>query len=95
MGSPLQLDRRAFLMGVGGTALALPVLDAMGAEAARQILLLKLTAYSAQLRASCNPGMRLPAAVVLWQCLNSKEISQDELRQSGEARKCNGETLPS
>ena len=32
-----QLDRRAFLIGVGGVAMALPVLDAMGAEVAEQI----------------------------------------------------------
>jgi hypothetical protein len=32
MRTPLKLDRRAFLRGVGGAALALPVLDAMGAE---------------------------------------------------------------
>jgi hypothetical protein len=30
----MQLDRRAFLYGIGGTALALPVLDAMGAAVA-------------------------------------------------------------
>ena len=28
----LKLDRRAFLKGIGGAMLALPVLDAMGAE---------------------------------------------------------------
>ncbi len=32
MTSSLRLDRRAFLKGIGGVALALPVLDAMGAE---------------------------------------------------------------
>ncbi len=32
MNRSLQLDRRAFLRGIGGVALALPVLDAMGAE---------------------------------------------------------------
>jgi len=32
MPSSLHLDRRAFLQGLGGVALALPVLDAMGAE---------------------------------------------------------------
>lgn len=32
-----QLDRRAFLRGLGGVALALPVLDAMGAEVADRI----------------------------------------------------------
>ena len=34
MSSPLHLDRRAFLQGLGGVALALPVLDAMGADVA-------------------------------------------------------------
>ena len=32
MSTSLKIDRRAFLHGVGGAALALPVLDAMGAE---------------------------------------------------------------
>ena len=32
MKSSLKLDRRAFLKGIGGAMLALPVLDAMGAE---------------------------------------------------------------
>src|SRR3954471_1347283 len=32
MSRPIRLDRRAFLRGLGGVALALPVLDAMGAE---------------------------------------------------------------
>jgi hypothetical protein len=32
MTTPFKLDRRAFLRGVGGAALALPALDAMGAE---------------------------------------------------------------
>lgn len=36
MTSFAQLDRRAFLRGLGGVSLALPVLDAMGAEAAAQ-----------------------------------------------------------
>jgi hypothetical protein len=36
MATAQQLDRRAFLYGLGGAALALPVLDAMGAEAAEQ-----------------------------------------------------------
>ena len=37
MNRSLQLDRRAFLRGLGGVALALPVLDAMGAEVTDQI----------------------------------------------------------
>jgi hypothetical protein len=36
MPNALQLDRRAFLFGAGGVALALPVLDAMGADVAAQ-----------------------------------------------------------
>jgi hypothetical protein len=34
--STLQIDRRAFLRGLGGVGLALPVLDAMGAEVTTQ-----------------------------------------------------------
>lgn len=36
MSRSIQLDRRAFLKGIGGVALALPVLDAMGAEVTHQ-----------------------------------------------------------
>ena len=36
MTTPLKLDRRAFLRGVGGVTLALPVLDAMGADVTDQ-----------------------------------------------------------
>lgn len=36
MCNAIKLDRRAFLKGAGGAALALPVLDAMGAEIANQ-----------------------------------------------------------
>lgn len=36
MSSPRIIDRRAFLHGVGGAALALPVLDAMGADVAEK-----------------------------------------------------------
>lgn len=36
MSSSLHLDRRAFLRGIGGVALALPVLDVMGAEVTEQ-----------------------------------------------------------
>ena len=32
----LKIDRRAFIRGIGGMALALPVLDAMGAEVTDQ-----------------------------------------------------------
>ena len=36
MRTSLRIDRRAFLQGMGGVALALPVLDAMGAEVTEQ-----------------------------------------------------------
>lgn len=36
MTRPIKIDRRAFLKGAGGVALALPVLDAMGAEITSQ-----------------------------------------------------------
>ena len=37
MSTSLRIDRRAFLRGIGGAALALPVLDAMGAEVAERL----------------------------------------------------------
>ena len=51
----LQLDRRAFLKGMGGVALALPVLDAMGAEVTNQIPRRFCAIYTAN-------GMSLPKA---------------------------------
>jgi hypothetical protein len=53
MRTSLQLDRRAFLRGVGGVALALPVLDAMGAEVTTQIPRRFCALYTAN-------GMSLP-----------------------------------
>jgi hypothetical protein len=53
MRTPLQIDRRAFLKGVGGVALALPVLDAMGAEVTEQIPRRFCAIYTAN-------GMSLP-----------------------------------
>jgi hypothetical protein len=53
MKTPLQIDRRAFLKGVGGVALALPVLDAMGAEVTEQIPRRFCAIYTAN-------GMSLP-----------------------------------
>ena len=47
------LDRRAFLRGIGGTALALPVLDAMGAEATENVPRRFCALYTAN-------GMSLP-----------------------------------
>ncbi len=55
MSSSLKLDRRAFLKGVGGAALALPVLDAMGAEVTGQVPRRFCALYTAN-------GMSLPKA---------------------------------
>lgn len=53
MKSSLKLDRRAFLKGVGGAMLALPVLDAMGAEVTDEIPRRFCAIYTAN-------GMSLP-----------------------------------
>ncbi len=53
MSSLCKMDRRAFLHGVGGMTLALPVLDAMGAEVAREIPRRFCALYTAN-------GMSLP-----------------------------------
>ncbi|MEZ5364440.1 MAG: DUF1552 domain-containing protein [Bryobacterales bacterium] len=53
MTGSFRLDRRAFLRGLGGAALALPVLDAMGAEVADQIPRRFCALYTAN-------GMSLP-----------------------------------
>ena len=55
MSSPFQIDRRAFLNGLGGAALALPVLDAMGAEVTGQVPRRFCAIYTAN-------GMSLPRA---------------------------------
>jgi Protein of unknown function (DUF1552) len=55
MSNSLRLDRRAFLQGIGGAALALPVLDAMGADVADQIPRRFCALYTAN-------GMSLPRA---------------------------------
>jgi Protein of unknown function (DUF1552) len=55
MSASIHLDRRAFLRGIGGAALALPVLDAMGAEVAAQIPRRFCALYTAN-------GMSLPKA---------------------------------
>ncbi len=55
MSNSLQLDRRAFLRGLGGAALALPVLDAMGAEVTSQVPRRFCAIYTAN-------GMSLPQA---------------------------------
>jgi uncharacterized protein DUF1552 len=51
--SSVKMDRRAFLRGIGGVALALPVLDAMGAEVTEQIPRRFCALYTAN-------GMSLP-----------------------------------
>lgn len=53
MTTSLRLDRRAFLKGIGGATLALPVLNAMGAEVAEQIPRRFCAIYTAN-------GMALP-----------------------------------
>jgi hypothetical protein len=55
MPSSLHLDRRAFLQGIGGVALALPVLDAMGSEVTTKIPRRFCALYTAN-------GMSLPRA---------------------------------
>ena len=53
MAAAFRLDRRAFLRGLGGVALALPALDAMGEEVAGQIPRRFCAIYTAN-------GMSLP-----------------------------------
>ncbi len=55
MSSSFQIDRRAFLNGLGGVALALPGLDAMGAEVTGQLPRRFCAIYTAN-------GMSLPRA---------------------------------
>jgi hypothetical protein len=55
MSSTRKLDRRAFLTGIGGAALALPVLDAMGAEVTNNTPKRFCALYTAN-------GMSLPRA---------------------------------
>ncbi len=53
MNASFKMDRRAFLQGIGGVALALPVLDAMGEDLTRQIPRRFCALYTAN-------GMSLP-----------------------------------
>ena len=53
MPGPVRLDRRAFIRGVGGVALALPVLEAMGREVSEQLPRRFCALYTAN-------GMSLP-----------------------------------
>lgn len=55
MPGPVRLDRRAFIRGVGGVALALPVLEAMGREVSEQLPHRFCALYTAN-------GMSLPKA---------------------------------
>ncbi|MGH7171789.1 MAG: DUF1552 domain-containing protein [Gemmataceae bacterium] len=55
MNTSFRIDRRAFLKGLGGVSLALPVLDAMGAEVTEQIPRRFCALYTAN-------GMSLPRA---------------------------------
>src|SRR4051812_36562290 len=55
MSVSVRLDRRAFLKGLGGVSLALPVLDAMGAGVAEQDIRRFCAVYTAN-------GMSLPRA---------------------------------
>jgi len=55
MSTPLHLNRRAFLKGTGGVALALPVLNAMGAEVTGQMPRRFCAIYTAN-------GMSLPSS---------------------------------
>jgi hypothetical protein len=55
MNRSIRLDRRAFLKGMGGVAMALPVLDAMGAEVTSQMPRRFCAIYTAN-------GMSLPRA---------------------------------
>ncbi|MEZ5352487.1 MAG: DUF1552 domain-containing protein [Bryobacteraceae bacterium] len=55
MSTSLKIDRRAFLTGLGGIGLALPALDAMGAEVTGQLPRRFCALYTAN-------GMSLPAA---------------------------------
>ena len=69
--SRFQLDRRAFLKGIGGVAMALPVLDAMGAEVTSQTPRRFCAIYTAN-------GMSLPKedhAVPEWSWFPSKETN--------------------
>ena len=53
MNTSFRIDRRAFLRGIGGAALALPALDAMGAEVTDQLPRRFCALYTAN-------GMSLP-----------------------------------
>lgn len=60
MSHSLRLDRRAFLKGVGGAALALPVLDAMGAEVTAKAPRRFCALYTANGMSLPNPDHNIP-----------------------------------
>ena len=69
--SSLKLDRRAFLRGIGGVSLALPVLDAMGAEVTDRIPKRFCALYTAN-------GMSLPKAenaIPDWHWFPTNEVN--------------------
>src|SRR6476659_8133325 len=73
MNRSTRLDRRAFLRGLGGVALALPVLDAMGAEVTDQIPRRFCALYTAN-------GMSLPKSengIDEWSWFPSKGTGSD------------------
>ena len=70
MTTSLRLDRRAFLKGIGGATLALPVLDAMGAEVADQAPRRFCAIYTAN-------GMALPKSeneLPEWSWFPTKDV---------------------
>ena len=73
MNTSIKIDRRAFLKGLGGVALALPVLEAMGAEVTSQIPRRFCAIYTAN-------GMSLPKSehdLGEWSWFPAKGTGQD------------------
>ena len=80
MASVLKLDRRAILKGIGGTSLALPVLNAMGSEVAEQRPRRFCAMYTAN-------GMSLPKeqnGISEWHWFPQKEGRKFEFGKSTE-----------
>ncbi len=73
MNTSFKIDRRAFLKGVGGVAMALPVLDAMGAEVTNQLPRRFCAVYTAN-------GMSLPKSengISEWSWFPNKGTGKD------------------
>ncbi len=73
MNTSFKIDRRAFLKGVGGVAMALPVLDAMGAEVTNQLPRRFCAIYTAN-------GMSLPKSengISEWSWFPNKGAGKD------------------